>query len=72
MIKQLFQRLELHFWDWITPRMSESTGVGRLVQQVYTLTHDTTLSLIPAAVLVSAVMGLILGWIIGSLGVRIW
>ncbi|MEN6408950.1 MAG: hypothetical protein ABFD44_04465 [Anaerolineaceae bacterium] len=72
MIKRFFKRLELLFWDWITPRMSESAGVRRFVQQVYTLTHDASMSILFLSVLAAAIVGLLLGWIIGLLGVHIW
>ncbi len=69
MQSQLFQKIEIGFWDQAIPLMSSSKPVQKLIRETYKLSRDRNIiRWIPAVLLCSAGFGLGLGYFIGAAG----
>ena len=67
-MKKTYENLEIAFWDFITPLLSESATVRWMFRTGADLVIEKKKMLIPLAVLPWAGIGLLAGFIIGRAG----
>ena len=66
-VKFFLHRLELNFWDAFIPLMYKSPPVRFLVPRVYRWLHTEEVQKTAKLVLVFTILGLIIGFALGSL-----
>jgi hypothetical protein len=68
----ILHKIELSFWDRAIPLMTDSKTVQSLVRQAYYyLKNPRKASWVPAALLLSASLGLGMGYVMGVLGLNL-
>ncbi len=70
-IENLYNRLEIAFWDAIIPLMNQSHLVQALLQNAYPLVKNRDHTRLAMQALFVASLGLILGFIIGFIRARL-
>jgi hypothetical protein len=66
-VKVLLHRLELNFWDSFIPLMHKSPLVRFLAPRIYCWLHTKEVQQTAKLVMILTVLGLIIGFVLGSL-----
>ncbi len=65
MMKPFMNTIEIHFWKWYIPLMSESSAFGELARKAYVLWQDRMLKVLLFQIVATILLGYLLGMGIG-------